>query len=573
MSLDGFMLTALAGELHRDYAGLRVVKVHQPQPHTLTLLLGETKKKQRLVLSIDPSFPGLYVTADQFENPSSPPLFCLMLRKHVEGSRLESISISEFERVVLFSFLGRDELGEPKKYKLAVELTGRHSNIVLVANDTIIDAMKRFSWGPEVARPILPGLKYEAPPTQGKISPLSIAAENIHSAGTSCGKKTPEMLCDLVNGLSLLLAKEFAFRLSLVNSLGKDLTPDNCQDLALQIDLLATHCQRGEYQTGYLYLGEKTRFHIHPLTHLGSTGEKISGVNNLLIKALSVSGHRDQLQSLRQRANKLVSSHRAKLLRRQEAIRKDIAASRERASYQRFGQLLYANIAHYRQEGELAIVTDYFSPDLSEASVPIDVRLSLVDNARLYFKRFNRAEGTERHSLERLAQCEQEIAYVDTLISAIFLADDLATLRDIEKELQYLGLMPESRQKTKQSAQTSGPLKIVTTDGSTIWVGRNNLQNDALVRNASAKDIWLHVQKAPGSHVLIPYTPNLSDATLLYAANLAAYYSSQRLSANVPVDYTEKRHVKRPAGARPGYVTYDNQRTLIVRTPHLPVQG
>lgn len=570
LSLDGFFLNALASELHRDFAESRIVKVHQPDPHRLTLLLGETKKKQRLVLSLDPRFPGLFVTTDQFENPPSPPLFCLMLRKFIEGSRLLSFHMEDFERVITLSFLGRDELGEQKTYYLSVELTGRHSNLILHANGVILDAVKRIPWGPAVVRPILPGLRYESPPSQGKLSPLSLPAETLFAAGQQSAQTVPQLLCSLVNGLSLPLATAIATDLSLSSSAATLLTLDQCHKLTREVYDLAYRCQRGEVVHGYLYRGEKIHFHIHPLPQLTLPPETVLGVNNLLFTAFQAIGHDDPVRVLRQKLSKEVESHLTKLRRREDALEKDIAKSREREPLKRFGQLLYANLADCRKEGTAAMVIDYYSPDLPEVAVPIDPRLSTADNAKQYFKRYNRAEGTEKHSLVRLSQCLLESEYFASLLSSISLAEDLPTLLEVSRELQDIGVLPQTRGKTKQPAIQSGPLKFLAPDGSTILVGRNNLQNDALVKAAAPKDVWLHVQRAPGSHVVVVYSPALSDDTLLLAAHLAAYYSSQRHSANVPVDFTERRYVKRPAGGRPGFVHYENQRTIIVRTPALP---
>jgi len=570
LSLDGFFLNALVSELHKDFAESRIVKVHQPDPHRLTLLLGETKKKQRLVLTLDPRFPGLFVTTDQFENPPSPPLFCLLLRKYIEGSRLLSVRMEDFERVITLAFLGRDDLGEQKTYYLSLELTGRHSNIILHANGVILDAVKRIPWGTAVVRPILPGLRYEAPPSQGKVSPLALPAATLLRASLDSAQTVPQLLCSLVNGLSLPLATAIAHDTSLASTGAARLTLDQCHLLTRSVYALAYSSQYGEVAHGYLYRGEKIHFHIHPLPQLNITPETVVGVNNLLVTAFQAIGHDDPVRILRQKLSKEVEGHVTKLKRRADALEKDIAKSREREPLKRFGQLLYANVAECRKEGTAAIVVDYYSPDLAEVSVPIDPKLSTTDNAKHYFKRYNRAEGTERHSLLRLSQCLLESEYFASLLSAIALAEDLPTLHEITRELTDIGVLPQARGKTKQPAIHSGPLKFLAPDGSTILVGRNNLQNDALVKAAGPKDMWLHVQRAPGSHVIVVYAPVLSDETRLLAAHLAAYYSSLRHSTNVPVDYTERRYVKRPTGARPGFVHYENQRTIMVRIPALP---
>lgn len=574
MSLDGFVLNALVAELNREYAGVRLEKIHQPYPHTLTILLGGKGKKQRMIASVDPMLPRFLISSEQYENPLTPPFFCLMLRKHIEGSRVESISMDGFERVIIITLEGRDELGNPATYKLMLEITGRHSNIVLTNPEgVIIDAIKRISLGLSSLRAILPGLKYELPPAQGRISPEDICGMDVYKRSTGVERALHHVLSDATQGLSQLLAKEICHRHGLLGTKAEAASLEQCNTLAQEINSLAAEVRFGNITGGYLYQGEKTFFHTYPLTHLCQSGERVDGVNKLISTALSVSSRNQQEDALRQRLKKIVHILLEKVERKVAALEQDIRASQERDLYKRYGELLYANIGTHRIESGEALVIDFYHEGLPEIRVPLDVKLSFMDNAKQYFKRYTRAINTEKHATERLAESGGLREYLAQLLTTIELAEETTTLREIELEMQEMGFITRSAQAKKANPGASGPMQFTSPDGLTVSVGRNNLQNDALVRAAHPDNLWFHVQKAPGSHVLIQATGPILDTTILFAANLAAYYSSQRASASVLVDYTERKNLRRPPKAKPGYVIYESQKTILVRRPQAPELG
>lgn len=571
LSLDGFVLNALVNELNREFSGARIEKIHQPHPHTLTILLGGKGKKQRLISSVDPQLPKFLVSTEQHENPLTPPFFCLLLRKFIEGARLETLAMDGFERVITANIAGRDELGNPALYRLMVELTGRHSNIVLVSPDgVIIDAIKRVSLSLSALRPLLPGLRYELPPAQERISPLTITGEEIFLATQGSGRAIHHVLSELTQGLSQLLAREIAYRLSLQNVRAEEVSLKQCRELAAIINRLAASARGGDIAYGHLYRGEKTLFHVFPLSHLGRQGEIVQGVNNLVATALAVSNRNQQEELLRQRLRKAVHTLLEKIQRKILALEEDIRSSQERDIYKRFGDLLYANMGTHRIDSGDAVVTDFYHEELPEVRIPLDPKLSFADNAKAYFKKYTRALSAEKHAIGRIQESREQADYLERLASTIELADDVATLREIEVEMQEMGLTPKATQIKKAQPVQAGPLQFTSPDGLSVLVGRNNLQNDRLVRLAQPDNLWFHVQKAPGSHVLVQATTLVPESTILFAANLAAYYSSQRESANVPVDYTERRNLRRPAGAKPGYVIYENQKTIYIRRPEKP---
>lgn len=572
MSLDGFTLNAHCLELDATYRGAKLEKVHQPTANTLTLQLSSAGKRHRLVASVDPQLPRLVVTSEQLENPHTPPFFCLMLRKYIEGSRLERVSMPGFERVVFLDFASRDELGNPATFRLCVELTGRHSNIILTHdNGVIVDAIKRISLNTSATRPLLPGLRYEFPPTQDKQDPRSVSAKDVMARLSQ--KAVPSVLSDTVQGLSQLLAREIAYRHGLTGLPSAEMTLEQATAMVDEIGHLALRATTESLHSGYIYRGDKVLFHVFPLTHLNIEPLRVEGINATIALALGTATATQSTEVLRQRLCKTIHTHVEKNARKSAALNEDIRLSQQRDDFKRYGELLYANIGTCKITGAFAEVTDFYSESLERIQVPIDPKLGHTDNAKAYFKRYNRALNTEKHGLERLKDTSAQQEYLLTLETSIEHAEELSTLREIEVEMREQGLMPKApvvKSKKRVETTSAGPRRFKSPDGLSIEVGRNNVQNEQLVKQASPSDVWLHVQKAPGSHVLIHGQKPLPQSTLEFAANLAAYYSSQRSSALVPVDYTERKHVKRPNGAKPGYVIYENHQTIYVREPKEP---
>ena len=571
MSLDGFVLNALVQELSAELVGLRCEKVHQPTRHTVTLLLTAKGKKHRLVIAIDPVWPRVLLSSEAWENPPSPPFFCLMLRKYLTGARLAELSMAGFERVITAAFCGRDELGNTAIYRLMIELTGRHSNAVLVGpNGTVIDAITRVSLNLSSLRAVMPGLRYDPPPTQGRVSPQSVTGEYLHGAAREKTDAVYKVLYTSVQGVSGLLANELAHRYA-PNAKACDLHVREWEHIAAHVRELAHAANTGEIRTGYIYRTDKSRFHIIPLTHLHTPGEQIIGINSLVAEAFLSTNQSEQLATLRLGLGKVAAAALTKTERRMQALRGDLLKSEGREELRRFGDLLYANLGTQRVEGGEAVVIDYYEESMPEVRIPLDAKLSFSDNAKQYYRRYTRAESTTQHALVRLHNDTSHLAYLETLRYSIDAATDTATLREIAAEMCAMGLMPATTTAKRQAPAPSLPRKFTCPAGVSISVGRTNTQNDRLVREAHPEHCWLHVQKAPGSHVLIHSATSVSLATLHFAANLAAYYSTLRASTNVPVDYTLRKFVKRPSQARPGYVVYEQQRTLYVRQPTAPL--
>lgn len=568
MNMDGFMLKALTADLNRALSGERIDKIHQPTSHHLTIHIG----KRRLVISVLPHNTYVILDGPKLANPLSPPFFCLMLRKHLTNARITEVRMSDFERIVVFSCEGRDELGEPARHSLVAELTGRHSNVVLLGGDeVVVDSMRRVPLGDGV-RPLFPGLRYESPPQQGKLSPRGLTAEDLRNLSRldTPGRSLAEFLAGNVQGMSILLSREIASQLN-GNATVATASSADWECLARHINSLSALAESGDVNVLYLSgAGLSPKPHIIPLNHLGSSIVS-PGVNETLAGVILRQDADRQESELRQKLHQTTKAHIKKTAKLLSALQEDITEAAGKEANKRYGELLYANLGSYEIKGDRAIVTDYFDESLARVEVPVDPKRSMADNARRFFRQYEKDVGKEKHSLARLEEARHTLAYLKGLEVAITQAEDAETLLEIEREMISQGIRStggkpaanKSAGKAPEPAETR-PREFLSPDGMRVLVGRNNLQNDRLVKGAKPDDLWFHVQKAPGSHCLVEVRSPVPDSTIEFAASLAAYYSSLRDSTHVPVDYTEKRHVRRPQGAKPGFVTYEKQRTVVI---------
>jgi predicted ribosome quality control (RQC) complex YloA/Tae2 family protein len=566
MNMDGFLLKSLATDLARILVDQRIDKVHQPTSGHLTIHVG----KRRLSINVAPHETYMVLDGPKLANPLSPPFFCLMLRKHLTNSRIVKVQMPDFERIVELTCSGRDELGESAEVTLIVELTGRHSNVLLVNEaGLIIDALRRVPLGDGV-RPIFPGLKYERPPEQGKLSPVTLSAEALLTLSATASVRLPEFLSANVQGLSMLLAREISFLLA-PDENTVAVAIETWEAISAFIRSLAQRAESGEITSLYLSgEGPKRHLHIVPLSHLGAHSV-VAGVNDALSAALCSQESGRLEAQLGRKLGQIISAKTRKAQKLMKALQEDLSITDNKNDHKRFGELLYANLGTFRLEGDMAVVTDYYDENLASVLVPVDPNRSMAENARRYFRQYEKAVGKEKYALNRLEETQMYLSYLAGLQSAVAQADDIHSLREIEQEMDEQGLITNGRNRSVKKVDTkhrqSGqarPREFISPDGVRILVGRNNLQNERLVKGAKPDDLWFHVQKAPGSHCIVEARSPMPDTTIEFAATLAAYFSSARDSTLVPVDYTEKKHLRRPPGAKPGYVTYERHRTVVI---------
>ncbi|MGD8190096.1 Rqc2 family fibronectin-binding protein [Brevibacillus ginsengisoli] len=557
MAFDGVVTRAVAKELDQLVGG-RISRIHQPFKTDLVFNIRAKGGNQKLLLSANPTYPRVHLTTEEFTNPSVAPMFCMLLRKYCEGGVIESISQLEMERILHIDVKSRDELGDLSKKRIIVEIMGRHSNIILVdpETNTILDSVMHVTHGISQYRQVLPGRSYIEPPSQGKQNPLTITDTAFTSLLNWNAGKLDKQLVDLFSGISPLLAKEIIHRAGLG-------TRDKVWAAFHELVQEVIH-QR--YQPTIVQTKDKTVFSITPLTHVAD-GEVINfdSISECLQTFYEVKAQRDQIKQKVYDLIRLVTNEKQKNEKKIEKLKLTLQDAQDADQFRLYGELITANM-HQLKRGDHELVTvNWYDENAASVSIPLDPLKTPSENLQSYYKRYNKAKNSMQIVEEQITLAQEEILYLDTILVQLEYAT-VTEAAEIREELVEQGYLRNRQKRTAKKKKDLQPeIEVYTSsDGIPIYVGKNNKQNDYLTNKlANGADTWLHAKDIPGSHVVIR-SREIPDQTLLEAANLAAYFSKSRQGSLVPIDYTLVKYVKKPSGAKPGFVIYDNQRTLYV---------
>lgn len=574
MALDGAFLCCLRQELAAALPDARVDKIHQPSREELVLLMRYRGGSERLYLSARANSPRVHFTKRVPENPASPPMFCMLLRKRLTGGRLIAIRQNGWERALYFDFDCLNELGDTVRLTLAIEMMGRHSNIILIdETGTVVDSIKRVDIEMSSVRPVLPGLRYELPPAEaGKID-LSLSSPEELTAAVRRGGSMPlaKALLAATHGFSPLLCREVAhLTLRGQDKVSGELTDDEWGRLIFYLRRVKETVETGERRVPYALRdtkGTPLEFSFLPITQYGlsAVGSERDSFSALLDEFYE---RKDAVERQRQRAQdilRVLTNATDRTARKLSAQRQELQRSGKREEQRIWADLINANLAVIPKGASSAELVNYYDPECATVTVRLDPALSAAANAQRYYKAYRKAQTAERVLAEQIAAGEEELQYLDSVFDALSRAQTFRELGELREELAAGGYLklPRTRQKAPAA---EGPLEFRSDDGFRILVGRNNLQNDRLtLKTARGGDWWFHVKAAAGSHVIVVtegQTP--PDRTLTQAAILAATHSKAAESAQVPVDYTQARNVKKPAGAKPGRVIYVDYQTAYV---------
>ncbi|MBQ1281272.1 MAG: NFACT family protein [Oscillospiraceae bacterium] len=574
MPFDALFLSAVTAEL-RAAEGARIDRVQQPARDTVLLSVRSRECSRKLLITVNPNHPRVQFTDLSFENPAQPPMFCMLLRKHLVGARIESFTQKPMERLLDITLDCLDELGTPSKKHLMLELMGRTSNLILTGPDgRIIDCLRRVDLEMSEERQVLPGLFYREPPERGKRNPFDLAEEDFFAMLSRVDTPTrlDKFLLDALNGLSPLLCRELAFRI----------TGETDGDILAIEDRRAAAQQLQSFFASFAsvptMLSDESAPREFSCTDIRQYGDYLSKGNPASCSALldAFYGKRERSERQRQRAQQLtktVTNHRDRTARKLELQKKERAESQDRERLRRCGDLVTANLYAIKKGQTVLITQDYYDPDLNEIKIPLSPQLSPQQNAAKYYKDYAKAKNAEKILTEQIEKGTNNLAYLNSVLEELSRAETDRDLTEIRAELVEQGYVRETDRKKRMKQQPSKPMEFVSSSGWPILVGRNNRQNDLLtMKTAHKNDIWLHAQKIHGSHVIIVCGGTQpDDETMTEAAQLAAWYSQAREGVNVPVDTTQVRNVKKPPGSLPGMVIYDHYTTLFV-TPdeHLP---
>ena len=563
MAFDAYFLTAVLDEIRSKTAAARIEKIHQPSRDTVILLLKTQEGRQKLMFVANPTAPRLHLTTTSPENPPEPPMFCMLLRKHLSGARLNEISQPPMERCATFTFDCIDEMGDAVQKKLVAELMGRTCNLYLLGPDgRIIDCLRRVGLDETSKRPALPGMYYQQPEPVAKIEPAN--ADFAALLADPGADVLADRLMDNLGGLSPLVCREAA----LFAAGGTDARMDDVEipQVAEKLALFfAEHLQHPRPCYYNLPDGTPKQYAFCPIRQYGSCSEYPS-FSELLDGFYSSRDHRDAMRQKSQSVRKTVSNLISRTQRKLAIQEKELLATYDRERLRQLGDILTANI-HRIQKGQTKVlVEDFYDENMATIEVALSPLLSPQQNAAKYYKDYTRMKNAEKELTNQIELGERELHYLQSVLDELNRAGTDAELEEIKQELQAGGYLKADHGKKKMKAAKVTPMRFESTDGYPIYVGRNNRQNDELTfRLARKDDLWLHAQKVHGSHVIISCggtTP--PDDTVTQAAQLAAYYAESTGGQNIPVDVTPVKQVKKTPGSKPGMVIYHTYRTVIV---------
>lgn len=549
MSFDGIFTHLMVSELEEKLLYGRIAKIQQPYDNEVVFTIRSHGKNHKLLLSAHPSFARIQITDMKFTNPSNPPTFTMMLRKHLEGSQLRSIWQIENDRIVHFHFAKRNELGDTEGLQLIVEIMGRHSTIVLMNEETgmILDCIRHIGPQQNTYRTLLPGTTYLAPPKQDRLDPYQLAPPAVFQLLQTAKTLDASFLQQHLEGLGRDTAIELAARLN-----------DHPNDLVKTWETFFTALSDPEPN---LATNEKKDFFVPIAFETLKTLQTYPTLSELLDAYYAEKAEKDRTKQLSGNLLHHISNEKKKNEKKLIKLEKTLDASENAEEFRRNGELLTTFLAQVPRGAAKVTLANYYDND-APLDIPLRPDLSPSQNAQSYFKKYRKAKNGV-HIVERqIRETKREIAYLESVEDQLNIASP-ADIQGIKEELTVSGYLKKQKKKNRNQAK-SKPLEFHATDGTLIKVGRNNLQNDQLtLKTAKKNDFWLHVKNIPGSHVII-FSDKPSEETLLEAAQLAAYFSKYRFSSNVPVDYVQAKFVHKPNGAKPGFVIYENQKTLYV---------
>ena len=568
MPLDAICLRAVLHELRPQLIGARIDKVQQPARDQIVLLL---RGNLRLLLNAGANQPRIQLTNILRDNPAQPPMFCMLLRKHLVGARVLAIEQPDLERMVILTLQYTDEFGEISQKQLVLECMGRRSNLVLLdAQGRIVECLRRVDADLSAARQLLPGLFYRLPTPLDKLSLLTQEDDSIALArrGGDAEQAVDKWVLDHYTGISPLIAREFAFRAGGATDVRFGaLNGAQRETLAQEFADTASAIKEDRYTPVILYRdGKPVDFTYRLIAQYGAetqveTREDFSSMLDEFYDARE----RQELSARRGRElTHAASVARDRMARKAENLKRDYAATQKRDEFRLRGDLITANL--YRMKGGERVLQaeNYYEDGCPLIDIPLDPLLTPQQNAAKNYKQYNKLKTAEFHLREQIEKAENERAYLESVLQELSQAETEQEFNEIRRELQETNYLKKSSGK-KEQKRAFAPRTFQTSGGLEVLVGRSNVQNDQLTKKADKRDYWFHTQHIHGSHVILRcagLTP--SDEDLHEAAMLAAYFSQAKESSGVPVDYCPVKFVKKPAGARPGMVTYDNYRTLYV---------
>lgn len=563
MAFDAVFLSAVLEEIRTRCLGARVDKIHQPSRDTLILHLRCREGREKLLFAANPTAPRLHLTNASPENPAEPPMFCMLLRKHLLGAKLTEISQIPMERAAAFTFDCTDEMGFPVQKKLVAELMGRTCNLYLLSPEgRILDCLRRIGLDESAKRAALPGLNYQLPEPIAKQNPM----EDADYSGLLT-QNGADLLCDrlmdTLGGLSPLVCREAA--LFAAGSVDARISELDVDAAAEKLELFfREHCLHPAPYCFLLPDGTPKQFAFCPIRQYGSC-TRAESFGALLDSYYTLRDRKDAMRQKSQAVRKTVQNLCTRLTRKLAIQEKELEATYDRERLRQLGDILTANLHRVVKGQTVVSCEDFYDEDMKTVDIPLSPILSPQQNAAKFYKDYTRMKNAEKELTHQISLGETELQYLKSVLEELNRAQTEAELEEIRRELQDGGYLRQESGKKRIRQEKLKPMVFTSTDGYPIYVGRNNRQNEELTfRTARKDDLWCHASKVHGSHVIIACggtTP--PDNTITQAAQLAAYYAETTGGRNVPVDVTTVKQVKKIPNGKPGMVIYHTYKTVI----------
>lgn len=577
MAMDSITIRALTIELNELLSGGRIDKIYQPERGEIIMGIRSGGVNYKLLLCANPSFPRVHITEEKAENPASPPMFCMLLRKHLSAGKILRVYQHSFERVIKIDIESRDELGELSVKTLVAEIMGKHSNIILThSNGKIIDSIYHVDITISSLRQILPGLIYENPPTQNKVNPLAVGDEDVEKSFSDDDEASKSLVSNFM-GISPLMSREIVYRAT-----GSTDAVIEKGDNSKRQKIAKVFCEffdiikKGEFSPQLIINTESkglmdfSPLKIYQYENMGKAIQKDTmscAVESFFIGKVTSASLKQKSSDL----TKIVAINLERCRKKLQIENETIAKAEKREKYKIYGDLIMANLYAIEKGAKSVTLKNFYSENGEDITIPLKADITPSQNAQKFYAKYNKEKTAYTESLNQREKNLLEIDYLESVSEAIALAETGDEIRQIRDELCKQGYLRPRGDNKRKKEEKPNPMHFVSSDGYDIYVGKNNIQNDYVTLKLShPTDIWLHTKEIHGSHVLVKTDDAMQvpDRTYEEAGVLAAYYSKARGSASVPVDYTEVYNVKKPSGAKPGMVIYVDYSTMYV-TPEV----
>lgn len=574
MAFDGITVSAIKAEIEDKILGGRIDKVYQPEKDEIILGIRSMGQAYKLLLTSNASNPKFHFTQTNPSNPMTPPLFCMVMRKHLQSGKIIKIEQPDFDRILNIYVESLNELGDYSVKKLVLEIMGRHSNIILTdENNTILDCIKHIGHDTSSVREVLPGREYTLPPSQGKINTLELDNNDFNEVlENNPSFEIQSVIYKNYTGISPIAASEICYRANVNGSTPVEALNDIQKEIVFnKFAELVEDIKANRFYPESITNEKGKTIDFSPIEMTQFNGLEIKKYTSISELIESFYANRDFAYRIGQKTQdlrKLITQNIERCIRKKDIQMQTLRSIKNRDELRLKGELLTANIYSIKKGMTTVELPNYYSENQELVAIELDSNKTPSENAQKYYKAYNKAKRTFEALKDQIKSNDEELAYLESVLTSVNNCTDEQDVKEIRRELREEGYVKKVKNQKDKSKKHSVPLHFISQDGFDIYVGKNNIQNDELtLKFARPRDIWMHTKNIPGSHVIIVANgQTIPDTTLNEGAMLSAFYSKAKNSSKVPVDYTEKKNVKKPNGSKPGFVIYETNKTAYITT-------